>query len=66
MRGLQIPHWLALPILALSTLTAAAGALLMLYAAANGEYTPALLSVAVFAGAALLWYAADVAGHQRP
>jgi hypothetical protein len=38
----------------------------MLYAAAKGEYTPALLSVAGFAGAALLWYAADVAGHQRP
>lgn len=65
MRGLQIPHWLARPILALSALTATTGALLMFYAAAYGEYTQALLSVAVFAGAALLWYAADLVGHRR-
>lgn len=60
MSGLPIPRWVALPVLALSTLAAVGGALLMLYAAAQGEYTPAMLSVGVFAGAALLWYAADL------
>jgi multisubunit Na+/H+ antiporter MnhE subunit len=63
MSGRRIPHWLAWPILALSTLIATAGALLVFYAAANGEYTPAVLAVGVYVVAAILWYLADIVGR---
>ena len=64
MNGRRIPPWLAWPILAISTLTATAGALLMFYAAVNGEYAPAALAVGVFVGAAILWYLADIVGRR--
>jgi hypothetical protein len=61
-----IPHWLAWPVGALSTLGALAGSGLMFYSAAYGEYVPAIWAVAVFVGSGLLWYVSDMAAGNRP
>jgi len=61
-----IPHWLAWPVSLLSTLAALTGCGLIFWAAAYGEYPPAIWAAAAFAGAAVFWYLADMAATNRP
>jgi multisubunit Na+/H+ antiporter MnhE subunit len=61
-----IPHWLAWPVSLLSTVVALTGCGLIFWAAADGEYTPAVWAAGAFVGAGVLWYLADMAASNRP
>ncbi len=61
-----LPPWLAWPLSALSTVAALAGAVLLFFAAALGEYAPAVWGGVVFVAAGALWYLADMAASNRP
>jgi hypothetical protein len=63
-----LPHWLAWPVSLISTLAALTGAGLAFYGAAfgDGALSPFVWGGVAFAGAALLWYVADIAASNRP
>lgn len=61
-----VPHWLAWPASALSTLGAIAGSGLVFHSAAFGEVTTAIWGGVAFAVAAVFWFVADVAAGNRP
>jgi len=63
---LQIPSWVARPAVLLSTLAALAGSALIFLAAATGNYWWAVWGGVCFGGAALLWYAGDIAATSPP
>ena len=62
----KVPHALAWPLSALSTITAFAGAALFFHAAAFGQPSSAIWGGALLVGAGVLWYLADFAASNRP
>ncbi len=61
-----IPHWLAWPMSAISTLAAFAGAGLVFASAALGSLDAARWSGGAFLVAAVTWHIADLAQANRP
>lgn len=61
-----VPHWLAWPLSALSTIGALGGAALVFFAAVYGEYVTAAWGGVAFVVSAGLWYLADFAAGNRP
>jgi hypothetical protein len=61
-----IPHWLAWPMSALSTLGALGGAVLFFFSAVFADYQLAIWGAIVFTGAAALWFVGDMAASNRP
>ncbi len=61
-----IPHGLAWPLSALSTLAGFAGAALVFAAAALGSIMAAVWAGVAFAAAAVLWHLSDYAEANRP
>jgi hypothetical protein len=61
-----VPHWLAWPAGALSTLAALGASALLFHAATFAEVSSAVWGGVVFVGAAALWWVADVAAGNRP
>jgi hypothetical protein len=62
----RIPHWLAWPMSALSTLAAIGGAALFFFSAVYADYGHAVWGGVLFASAALAWYVGDMAAANRP
>ena len=61
-----VPHQLAWPMSALSTIAAFGGALLVFIAAALGSITAGVWGGAAFLVAAITWHLADFAQSNRP
>lgn len=63
-----IPHWLAWPLNAASTLAGLTGAGLVFYGAAfgDGSLTPYVWGAVAFTVAAVLWFVADLASSNHP
>jgi len=61
-----VPHWLAWPMSALSTLGALGGAVLFFLSAVFADYELAIWGAAAFVGAAVVWFLGDMAASNRP
>jgi len=61
-----VPHWLAWPTSALSTLGALGGAVLFFLSAVFADYELAIWGAGAFTGAAVLWFVGDMAASNRP
>ena len=62
----RLPSWVAGPAGALSIIAGISGSALVFWAVVYGSYLAAVLGGVVFLVAALLWYAADLAGSEHP
>jgi Flp pilus assembly protein TadB len=64
--GERVPHALAWPLSALSTVAAFAGSALFFHAAAFGRPWSAIWGGVLLVAAGVLWYVADIAAANRP